>query len=200
MFFERILQKADGTTNSGAFGRAVRPLSDVEFDLIIGAGFAELMPGEEAGEASQPPAGYAEPQATFERPFVESTITRPFRDRAFARHVQSAYGQRCAVTGIRLINGGGRAEVQAAHIRPVAQHGPDLVRNGIALSGTAHWMFDRGPITIDYDYRIVSAKGVLPTDVQRLLNPSGMLNFPEAEHLRPHPQFLKFHRDNVFKD
>jgi putative restriction endonuclease len=141
----------------------------------------------------------AEPGATFERPLVESTITRLFRDRAFARHVQAAYGQRCAVTGIRLINGGGRAEVQAAHIRPVAQHGPDSVRNGLALSGTVHWMFDRGLLTADDDYRLVTAKGLVPDEIQRLLHPSGMLLVPKAEHLRPHPQFLKFHREQVFK-
>jgi hypothetical protein len=57
--------------------------------------------------------------------------------------VLHAYGARCAVTGWKLINGGGRAEAQAAHIRPVERGGPDSVQNGIALSGTAHWMFDR---------------------------------------------------------
>jgi hypothetical protein len=30
------------------------------------------------------------------------------------------------VTGLRIINGGGRAEVQAAHIQPVADDGPDV--------------------------------------------------------------------------
>ena len=43
-------------------------------------------------------------------------------------------------------NGGGRAEAQAAHIQPVAENGPDSLRNGVALSSTFHWMFDRGLI------------------------------------------------------
>jgi putative restriction endonuclease len=42
------------------------------------------------------------------------------------------------MTGLRIFNGSGRAEVQAAHIRPVADNGPDSVRNGLALSSTIH--------------------------------------------------------------
>ena len=61
------------------------------------------------------------------------------------------------MTGLRIINGGGRSEVQAAHIRPVASSGPDSVRNGLALSGTAHWMFDRGLLSIGDDYSILIA-------------------------------------------
>ena len=49
---------------------------------------------------------------------------------------------------------GGRAEVQAAHIRPVADNGPDSLRNGVALSSTFHWMFDRGLISVGDDYAV----------------------------------------------
>ncbi len=31
-------------------------------------------------------------------------------------------------------------------VRLVEANGPDIVRNGLALSGTAHWIFDRGLI------------------------------------------------------
>ncbi len=44
-----------------------------------------------------------------------------------------AYDERCAITGLKLINGRGRAEVAAAHIRPVEASGPDIVSNGCAL-------------------------------------------------------------------
>jgi putative restriction endonuclease len=49
-------------------------------------------------------------------------------------------------SGLQLINGGSRAEVDAAHIRLVEASGPDITSNGMALSGAAHWMFDRGLI------------------------------------------------------
>jgi hypothetical protein len=44
-------------------------------------------------------------------------------------------GRSCAFTGPKIINGGGRSEVQAAHIRPVTStsSGPDSPRNGMAL-------------------------------------------------------------------
>lgn len=47
------------------------------------------------------------------------------------------------MTGLTLINGGGGAEVDAAHVRPYEGNGPDILSNGIVLSGTARWMFDR---------------------------------------------------------
>jgi putative restriction endonuclease len=56
----------------------------------------------------------------------------------FRRIIVKAYDARCAITGLKLINGGGRAEVEAAHIRPVGANGPDTVQNGLALSGSFH--------------------------------------------------------------
>jgi putative restriction endonuclease len=197
MRLESSLQKADGTTNKGAFGRAVRLIPEPEFDAIVRAGFSR--PLEIESPAHDKRDEFDEVQLAFDRPMIESLVTRPFRDRVFTRQVQAAYGQRCAVTGIRLVNGGGRVEAQAAHIRPVASMGPDSVRNGIALSGTVHWMFDRGLISVGDDFRIITSHS-LGDGVDRLFNPSGRLLVPEAEHLRPHPHFLDYHRHNVFKE
>ena len=77
------------------------------------------------------------------------------RDANFRLEVCRAYHDRCSVTGLKIVNGGGRAEVQAAHIMPVAAGGPDIVQNGIALSATVHWLFDRHLISIDEDYRLL---------------------------------------------
>jgi len=77
--------------------------------------------------------GFAEEQQSYDRPVVERMISRPFREAAFAAGVKQAYANTCAMTGLSIINGGGRAEVQAAHIRPVAHRGPDSIRNGRPL-------------------------------------------------------------------
>ena len=135
----------------------------------------------------------------FERPMVEMVVSRPFREKSFMHNVRAAYSNRCAITGLRLINGGGRPEVQAAHIQPVASKGPDSVRNGLALSGTVHWMFDRGLISIGDDYKILVAKNHVPEDAVRLLNRSGLINLPEDQTFYPNAHYLKFHRDEVFK-
>lgn len=199
-YYESALMREDGKTSKGAFGRAVRSIPDREFDLILAAGFVTELGQANADLSLHPSPGMAEEQVPFdaERPLVETTMLRPFRDEAFRRHVRLAYDNRCAISGLRLINGGGRPEVQAAHIKPVASAGPDSVRNGLALSGTLHWMFDRGLISVDEDYRILRAPGV-PEDVARLMRPEARLLLPDDEAMRPHPSFLRFHRERVFK-
>jgi putative restriction endonuclease len=196
-YYESALEKEDGSTNKGAFGRAVRLIPDAEFDRILKSGFAPVLIEASANEVMLPEL--AEPPVAFERPMVEMLVSRPFRERSFMHNVRSAYSNRCAMTGLRLINGGGRPEVQAAHIQPVASKGPDSVRNGLALSGTVHWMFDRGLISIGDDYRILVSTNHVPEDAVRLLNQSGTINLPKDETLYPNAHYLKFHRDKVFK-
>lgn len=196
-YYESALEKDDGSTNKGAFGRAVRLIPDAEFDRILKSGFAPVLGEASASAVSLP--GLAEPPVVFERPMVEMLVSRPFRERSFMHNVRSAYSNRCAMTGLRLINGGGRPEVQAAHIQPVASMGPDSVRNGLALSGTVHWMFDRGLISIGDDYRILVSTNHVPEDAARLLNKDGSINLPKDETLYPNQHYLKFHRDKVFK-
>jgi putative restriction endonuclease len=197
-YYESALKKADGSTNKGAFGRAVRLIPDDEFDRILKSGFAPILGESLISEQTTMP-GWSEPPTPFERPIVEMTVSRPFRECSFMHNVRAAYTNRCAMTGLRLINGGGRPEVQAAHIQPVASKGPDSVRNGLALSGTVHWMFDRGLISIGDDYKILVAKGHVPEDAVRLLNQNGLIHLPKDQTLYPNAHFLKFHRDVIFK-
>lgn len=209
-YYESGLQKEDGSTNKGAFGRAVRNMPDSEYDLILTAGFAHVLGVKDRSRPAPDPVEVAgvgfedNPQTPYEadtmdRRIVSQIVQRPFRDRAFASAIKTAYHDTCAVTGIKLINGGGRSEVQAAHIRPVADGGPDSVRNGLALSGTVHWMFDRGLISVDDDYSLLIAESSVPDTVSRLINPERRLLVPSRADDRPHSQFLDYHRREVFK-
>jgi putative restriction endonuclease len=122
-YYESSLQRSGGATSKGAFGRAVRNLSDLEYDLILKAGFVHTLSGDAAATSSATTSDrheLDEQEEPFERPMVERVVARPFRDAAFATSVKIAYSNTCAMTGFQIINGGGRAEVQAAHIRPVA--------------------------------------------------------------------------------
>jgi putative restriction endonuclease len=197
-YFEVALARADGKTNKGAFGRAVRPVSNAEYDLILRSGFTRTL-GELMSEETSDALSLAEETIPFERPIIEQIVSRPFREAAFVVSVKEAYGNTCAVTGLQIINGGGRAEVQAAHIRPVAHQGPDSIRNGIALSGTAHWMFDRGLISVDDDYTILVAQNRLPQPVMRLLRDDRRASVPDRPDQRPHWHFLRYHRQHIFK-
>ncbi|WP_026792991.1 HNH endonuclease [Pleomorphomonas oryzae] len=203
---ERGLLNEDGGI-SGRAQSAVRPISATDFDRILARGFHEAQPElprigpmldadlVSFGEGSQVPFIMEQPRLR-----VDQLTSRIVRDRLFRRVVLRAYDKRCAVTGLRLINGGGRAEVDAAHIRPVEANGPDILSNGLALSGTAHWMFDRGLIGLADDFRILVSRHVNDPDSARgLINASGHAIVPPRPSDRPSPHFLKWHRDNVFK-
>jgi putative restriction endonuclease len=194
--YESSLAAAGGRI-SGYMQSAARLISNEDFDAIIMAGFGQLL---SAAPDRQP--GFAEPQAPFVRPIIEQLVAKPFREAAFASRVKRAYDATCAFTGLKMRNGGGRSEVEAAHIRPVGDGhaGPDSVRNGLALSRTVHWMFDRGILSIDSDNKILKAKGLVPEPVLRLLNPSGEILLPQSERERPHQTFLEYHRNRIFKD
>jgi putative restriction endonuclease len=198
-YYETFLQRDDGGTSKGAFGRAVRTIPDEEFEAILQAGFGPASLTDQTSPAANVLTFDDEVQATFERPIIQSIVSRPFRDEAFKRHVRLAYENRCAMTGLRIINGGGRPEVQAAHIRPVAKSGPDSVRNGIALCSTAHWMFDRGLLSVDQDFRILVATRGVPEEAARMLNSDGKVHVPFDGSTKPHQQFLEYHRRFVFK-
>ncbi len=204
---ERGLVNADGKV-SGWAQAAVRQLAGSDFKRIIERGLADDQPIlPRVDEIAAPQLPYLEAddeQVPFEyeveRVRTEMLTSRIVRDRVFRKLVLRAYDARCAVTGIKLINGGGRAEVDAAHIRPVEFGGPDIVNNGMALSGTAHWMFDRGLIGIADDLSIVVSRHVNDRDsVDALINRTGKLIGPGDPRGRPHPVFLAWHRENCFK-
>lgn len=197
-YLESALQREDGKTNKGAFGRSVRVLPEHEFQAIVSAGFGNFA-APPAWSTPEEAHGFAEEQAPFERPLVEAIVSRPFRDASFRAHVREAYNNRCAVTGIRLVNGGGRPEVQAAHIVPVAHNGSDSVRNGMALSSTVHWMFDRGLISVSDDFRVIAPQDLIAPELASIVEDRRPLFLPANETNYPHKAFLEHHRNRVFK-
>lgn len=189
---------------SGRAQAAVRALSPSDFNRIVALGLDEetsLLP--RIGD--RPDSGTVQEEITpfqheQERDRVSYLTSRIVRDRVFRRVVLRAYDERCAVTGLKLINGSGRAEVEAAHIRPVEANGPDIVSNGLALSGTAHWMFDRGLIGLTDDLAIMVSRHVNdPDGVHAIINRSGHALLPARLSDRPHPHFLQWHREHRFK-
>ncbi|GHF61465.1 HNH endonuclease [Seohaeicola zhoushanensis] len=198
---EQALTGPDGLPRSGGSVQlAVRRLPEAEFARIVNLGLPQDLEWQEQVRYDPVPAGMQEEALTFERPVLERLTRRPYRDVAFRRKVREAYDYRCAMSGLRLRNGGGRPEVQAAHIRPVERDGSDSVRNGLALSGTLHWMFDRGLISVADDCRtILVSHNKVPGDVaHRLLRSEGTLLPPQDPRNAPHPENLRWHREHVF--
>jgi putative restriction endonuclease len=145
-FYESALRKSDGSTNKGRFGRAVRLLAPDEYRLICEIGFAAQQPQAERVSA------LAEEPIEYSRSDRVQLLERPFRDAAFTRTIQTAYESTCAMTGLR----------------PVADDGPDSPRNGLALSRTVHWMFDRGILSVSDLGEILLAKRLVPDPVRHV--------------------------------
>lgn len=196
---ERGVLNAGGAI-SGRAQAAVRPLAPGDFAAIVRAGLPEedvILPREPATSSA---TLELDVPLHFERPIIERLVAKPERKAFFRRAVLQAYDERCAVTGWKLINGGGRAEAEAAHIKPVECGGPDGIQNGIALSGTAHWMFDRGLIGFSDELDILVSRQVNDrSGIEAIINPSGKALAPPRVALRPHPAFLGWHREHCFK-
>ena len=194
---ERGLLNADGKFNTGRGVQSIRAIADDDFDRIVALGTVdseELLPRVE----SDVPTENVVREEPWLGPFERETalISRTIRDRQFRKRVLEAYDARCALTGMRLINGGGRAETQAAHIMSVEHKGPDRVDNGIALSGTVHWMFDRGLISLSDAGDILLSNKINDIEaVEKLIHPNRRAWLPANESLRPHVRFLSWHRE-----
>lgn len=199
--WEQALAAPDGgPLSGGAVQSAVRRLPEAEFANIVNRGLPQDLEAIEHRRYAPHSQQVEEEAATFDRPVLERLSRRPYRDVAFRRKVREAYGYRCAMSGLMLRNGGGRPEVQAAHIRPVEHQGSDSVNNGLALSGTLHWMFDRGLISVAEDCEtILVSHNKVPSDVVgRLMVANGKLIKPRDPRNHPHPNHLRWHRENVF--
>jgi putative restriction endonuclease len=187
---------------SGRAQAAVRALRQEDFVRIVSSGLSDSEPLLPRIDQEGAVAGFEEDQAPFDfqRTRMEYLTSRPVRDRIFRRIVLRAYDERCVISGLKFINGGGRAEVAAAHIQPVAANGPDIVSNGLALCGTAHWMFDRGLISLSDDLDILISRQANDQDgIRRFINKDGRARLPQRAYDRPNPRFLQWHRDHCFK-
>jgi putative restriction endonuclease len=200
---EPALREPEGGMRSGgpvqsAVQSAVRRLPEADFAAIVRAGLPVDLERIEA-QRYEPFTEDHDPAAPFERPVIERLVSRPDRDVAFRRKMWAPYDYRCAMSGLRLRNGGGRPGVNAAHIRPVERQGSDAVRNVFALSGTLHPMFDRGLLSVADDGSILVSRNRVPREVaDRLIVPSGRLVPPVDPRDRPHPDNLRWHRENMF--
>jgi putative restriction endonuclease len=134
--------------NVATFGRAVRPLTEEDLQLVMSLGFPN---GVERFNVEAPPSHeFAEAITTEER--SRRLISAVQREARFRDDVLAAYDHRCALSGLAVGNSPSRAYglLDAAHIRPVGSHGADTLANGMALTPTLHRMFDKGLFTLIY--------------------------------------------------
>jgi hypothetical protein len=127
-------------------------------------------------------------------------VTKEKRDQAFKRVVLEQYGYQCAVTGLKY-HSGNLIEAQAAHIISKSKKGSDDPRNGITLSRTAHWAFDKGIFTISDQYEIIVHPKAKNASLNKftIMDMHGIqINLPEDENYYPHPEAIEWHKREVF--
>ncbi|MEP5569814.1 MAG: HNH endonuclease [Halioglobus sp.] len=127
-------------------------------------------------------------------------VSKQKRDAAFRKIVLENYGSACAVTASKFIYGK-YTEAQAAHIISKEVKGTDDPRNGLALSHTAHWAFDRGIFTISdqYEVQVHSSADKSKSLNFQILDMHGKGIFlPKDADYYPHQEALRWHREEVF--
>jgi putative restriction endonuclease len=130
--------------------------------------------------------------------FLRSEESEAKRDAKFSVRVLPAYDYTCALTRYRMIAVDGTTPLDAAHIRQFRRGGSNHPTNGLALSKTAHWLFDHGFWSVTRDLRVIVAERRFEEagdDAYLLKKLSGReLLRPTNPHFWPDPRSLAWHR------
>lgn len=122
-------------------------------------------------------------------------VRRKQRDQKFKYRVKQVYDDTCAVCGTQRRTPDGRPEVEAAHIQPAGDEGPDKIKNGIALCKLHHWAFDNGWLSVDDDYSIIIRDAPHVNGYEEFSKLEGnKLVLPDNEALHPEQDFFQHHR------
>jgi putative restriction endonuclease len=76
-----------------------------------------------------------------------------------------------------------------------------IPRNGVALSRSAHWAFDRGIFTISDQYEVVVNPKISAASVDRfpaIAVDRKKILLPKDEYYWPHPDAIAWHKQEVF--
>jgi putative restriction endonuclease len=116
--------------------------------------------------------------------------------------VLQAYDETCAVTGWKLINGGGRGSlvcalkrrapgIRPAWLRAIRRGGRSALRSAGREPFSCHAARSVGIM--------VSRQVNDRSSIDAMINKTGRALAPERLALRPHPAFLAWHREHCFK-
>ena len=134
------------------------------------------------------PEGYGTPYLTSGR----------LGQKAFSALLLDLYHRRCAITGEKTM-----PVLQAAHIRPFSEQGPNKPQNGLLLRADVHILFDKGYITVMPDLHVeVSRKIKEEFENGKDYNKyhgTLLASVPGSELVRPSREFLEWHNTEKYK-
>lgn len=115
----------------------------------------------------------------------------------FRLSVIDAYSRACSITEEHSL-----PALEAAHIKPFSEGGPQSVRNGLLFRADVHKLFDAGYVTVTPDtvFHVSprlrkdwsNGRSYYPLDGKKLTVPRNRVEHPD-------PELLKWHNDHVFK-
>ena len=193
--------------NVATLGRAVRRIDEVDALRIL-----ELGRGlEDRPDLVYPLAEDLSGASSQVHERTERLVSVVQRDARFRDGVLVAYEQRCAVSGF-TIGSAGPAQLfgllDAAHIRPVEQDGPDDVSNGLAVTPTLHRLLDKGLFTLRYEDNSLRLRVSPRLEESMISAPDGSFRMPLRDGLIvrlptdprrwPSPDQLRHHERTVF--
>jgi putative restriction endonuclease len=152
-------------------------------------------------EANRPMAKAGD-QLVFEHdaPLYSNSILTKVRvgQGAFRVLVIDGYQRRCSISGERTL-----PVLEAAHIKPYAQSGPNALSNGILLRSDMHKLFDSGYLTVTTDL-IVEVSSRINQEFSNgkeyyKFHGQKLLHLPSVEMERPNSSFLEWHNSNCYK-
>lgn len=112
--------------------------------------------------------------------------------------VTSAYRRRCAITGEKTL-----PVLQAAHVKPVTESGPNHTDNGLLLRSDLHILFDRGYLTVTRDHRVEASDRIKEDfdngEEYAHLHGHRLTVVPELLDERPNGEYLDWHNERVFR-
>ena len=115
----------------------------------------------------------------------------------FRLQVIDAYDKKCAMSGEKAL-----PVLQAAHIKPVAESGPNRTENGLLLRSDLHILFDKGYITVTPAHRIEVSRRIKEEydngQEYYRLHGRALIVLPQAALERPASDFLDWHNREVF--
>lgn len=187
-------------------GASVRWLEEDEGRLILELGHAGQL--GISTEYSIDPAEVETLVAERTRKVIDAVV----RDARFRRQVMSAYQFKCAVTGLTvgsLPEGRATRLLDAAHIRPVGDQGPDSVTNGLSMTPTVHRLFDEGLVTVRWqqaELQLLRSPALEPEMIESpeqgttIRLETGMrLMLPNDRSSWPSPEQVRYHQRQIFK-
>jgi putative restriction endonuclease len=117
--------------------------------------------------------------------------------RSFRALVTDAYQRRCSISGEKTL-----PALDAAHIKPFSESGPNYTRNGLLIRSDIHKLFDKGYVTITPDYNIKISKRIKEEYENGreyyAYHGKRLITLPNNTNDRPSKEFLEWHNNNRY--